>query len=273
MKPILFNTEMVNATQGGRKIVTRRVVRPQPPSNAQLIMGICSHGDYAFDESIGSPGPDDRRVYMAPYRHGDTLEVREKWRVSHWRGPGFPLLWFEFADGTRGESVEIKNRDMFERLVTQSREDARKANCAFDGVDYVWAEGEAPTRWRPSIHMPKEAARIFLRVTAVRVEKLQKSFFRHGDAVRSIAAEGIDIGDQCRECIEAYGCPCCIDDESECGILDDVRDDFARLWDSTIPKHPNKFKRYPLFWKDNPWVWVVEFERCERPTEGGDAHV
>ena len=122
--------------------------------------------------------------------------------------------------------------------------------------------------WHPSIHMPKEAARIFLRVTDLRAERLQGSFFRHGDTVRNLAAEGIDIDDQCRECIETYGNPCCIDAESECGILDDVRDDFARLWDSTIPRHPNKFKSYPYRWKDNPWVWVISFERCEKPEEG-----
>lgn len=232
VKPILFNTEMVCATLDGRKTATRRVVRPQPPSNAQLIMGICSHGDYAFDDSIGSPGPDDRRVYMAPYSPGDTLYVREKWRVSQWSGPGFPLLWFEFADGTRGESVEIKNRDMFERLVTQSREDARKANCAFDGVDYVWAEGEAPTRWRPSIHMPKEAARIFLRVVDVRVERLQE-----------ITDEGARA-----EGVSQIGEP---------------RAQFAVLWETTIK--PEMHMEYG--WAANPWVWVIEFERCERPKE------
>lgn len=172
---------------------------------------------------------------------------------------------FDYADGTCGPMVDLADRDMFLRLVDQSREDARRANSVFDGIDYVWDEGQAPTRWRPSIHMPKEAARIFLRVTNVRVERLQESFFCHGDTVRNLAAEGIDLGSQCRECVETYGNPCCIDDESECGVLDDIRDDFARLWDSTIPRHPNKFKSYPYRWSDNPWVWVIKFERCEKP--------
>lgn len=261
MKPILFNAEMVNATQGGRKIVTRRVVRPQPPSNAQLIMGICSHGDYAFDDSIGSPGPDDRRVYMAPYSPGDTLYVREKWRVSQWSGPGFPLLWFEFADGTHGESVEIKNRDMFERLVTQSREDARKANCAFDGVDYVWAEGEAPTRWRPSIHMPKEAARIFLRVTAVRVERLQE-ITDEGAEHEGICGYYVGMGESAYSRYSNWN-------EAKNHLYDYPRGAFADLWTHTLK--PTDIGKYG--WAANPWVWVVEFERCERPTEGGDAHV
>lgn len=121
-------------------------------------------------------------------------------------------------------------------------------------------------KWRPSIHMPKEAARIFLRVTDVRVERIHKSFFRYGNIVHNISAEGIGIGDQCRECIETYGNPCCIDGESECGVLDDIRDDFARLWDSTIK--PAELDRYG--WQQNPWVFVIKFERVDKPAEWED---
>lgn len=38
---------------------------------------------------------------------------------------------------------------------------------------------------------------------------------------------------------------------------------FVCAWDNTIPKPSNKFKRYPYYWEDNPWVWVIEFERVE----------
>ena len=83
-------------------------------------------------------------------------------------------------------------------------------------------------RWHPSIHMPKEAARLFLRATGVRVERLQDI---DDDGV---VAEGLKIGDA-----------------------------FDVLWDSTI-----KPADLPLYgWDANPWVWVIEFERCEKPTE------
>lgn len=90
--------------------------------------------------------------------------------------------------------------------------------------------------WRPSIHMPKEAARIFLRVTAVRAERLQS--MREDDARK----EGSPMRPIARE-IWSY------------------RKGFQGLWDSTI-----KPADRPLYgWDANPWVWVIEFERCERP--------
>lgn len=131
--------------------------------------------------------------------------------------------------------------------------------------------------WRPSIHMPKEAARLFLRVKNVRVERLQESFFKPGVTVLACQAEGIDIGDQCRECIENYGNPVCIDEndgddeaECECGILDDIRTEFADLWDSTI----KPADRALYGWAADPWVWVIEFEQITKEdAEHGPAQV
>ena len=77
-------------------------------------------------------------------------------------------------------------------------------------------------KWRPSIHMPREAARIFLRVTDVRVERLQ------------------DCGNMQAK------------DEGCTGSSQ-----FARLWDSTV----KPADRATLGWEANPWVWVIEFER------------
>lgn len=102
--------------------------------------------------------------------------------------------------------------------------------------------------WHPSIHMPKEAARIWLKVTGVRVERLQ-------------------------ECGEGW----CIDIEKE-GIAtpqdpilyisddafhDALRMEFQKIWDSTIKK--SDLDRYG--WDANPWVWVIDFERCDKPKE------
>ncbi len=94
--------------------------------------------------------------------------------------------------------------------------------------------------WHPSIHMPKEAARIWLKVTDVRVERLQD--------------------------IDGKGC---VKEGIEEEPLKDVGEEFVKgmyhdLWDSTIKK--SDIDRYG--WDANPWVWVIEFERCEKPKEG-----
>lgn len=105
-------------------------------------------------------------------------------------------------------------------------------------------------RWYPSIHMPKEAARIFLRVTDVRVERLQEI-----DEDGSIA-EGCSAGR-----FETTGGPWGVEDDPDEWT---AREDFSHVWDSTIK--PADRERYG--WAANPWVWVIEFERCEKPKEG-----
>ena len=102
----------------------------------------------------------------------------------------------------------------------------------------AWAEpfpqaGNLPgVKWHPSVHMPREAARIWLKVTDVRVERLQ------------------DITD---DGAEAEGCF----DYTSTAL------GFPDVWDSTIKK--SDLDRYG--WNANPWVWVIEFERCEKPQE------
>lgn len=93
-------------------------------------------------------------------------------------------------------------------------------------------------KWHPSIHMPKEAARIWLKVKDVRVERLS------------------DITPQ-----EAWkeGARCsCMSPVPDCA---GNKTTFIDIWNSTIKK--SDLDRYG--WDANPWVWVIEFERCERP--------
>ena len=104
------------------------------------------------------------------------------------------------------------------------------------------------TKWKPSIHMPKEAARIWLKVTNVRVERLQD--IDEDGAVK----EGIPWS-ECRNCKAPFGCDACA------GEGYDEIDAFAELWDSTIKKIDLDF----YGWNANPWGWVLEFERCEKP--------
>lgn len=102
--------------------------------------------------------------------------------------------------------------------------------------------------WRPSIHMPKKAARIWLRVTDVRVERLQDI------TNEQILKEGAN-----RDAINRFIKQ--MPEESEEYIRASYMVEWSWLWDSTIKKADIEHYGYDA----NPWVWVIEFERCEKP--------
>ena len=98
--------------------------------------------------------------------------------------------------------------------------------------------GESPVmKWHPSIHMPKEAARIWLKVTNVRVERLQDIT---ADDIRSEGLSSIAV---------------------HAGNMEIALKEWKKLWNSTIKK--SDLDRYG--WDANPYVLVIEFERCEKP--------
>ena len=89
--------------------------------------------------------------------------------------------------------------------------------------------------WRPSIHMPREAARLFLRVKDVRIQRLQDM------SAQDSIDEGVKLHLK--------------------GIIDGENPlmPFAEVWNRTIGDKKD-FSKY--CWSANPWVWVIEFERC-----------
>lgn len=109
------------------------------------------------------------------------------------------------------------------------------------------------TKWKPSIHMPKEAARIWLKVIDVRVERLQD--ITYNGALRE-GSEGIRCD---HVALGVHGCTDCMNT----GWIEPPQVEFMQIWNSTIKK--SNLDRYG--WDTNPWVWVIEFERCEKPTE------
>lgn len=100
------------------------------------------------------------------------------------------------------------------------------------------------TKWKPSIHMPKEAARIWLKVTDVKVERLQNI---------------TEDGSKAEGAIDNRGFIHSPDNEYD--RIHTAREHFIEIWNSTIKK--SSLDRYG--WDANPWVWVIEFERCEKP--------
>jgi hypothetical protein len=196
MKPILFNTAMVQAILDGRKTVTRRVAKDLKTSkNEQKV-----HMKWEVPLHMY---PDDRSLIglRAPYQVGDVLWVRETW-----------------------QTVDSCDSDEISCVYKASK----------NGRD--WEENSEEWKWRPSIHMPKEAARIFMKVTGVRVERLQD--MKTDDVVK----EGVYNENE----LHYYGAA-----KTELAF-----DFWIDIWNSTIKK-----KDLDEFgWDANPWVWVIEFE-------------
>lgn len=239
IKPILFNTEMVRAILDGRKSCTRRINKD---ANDYVVPDMDFYDSdkrtYAVHNYANKEHTDKLSIAerTCPICQGDILYVRETWRVGAWDIFN-QMIAFDYKDGTCGELTYIHDQELFERLVNQSREDARKAKCDYNGVDFVWEKGKSPCRWHPSIHMPKEAARIWLKVTDVRIERLQEITI---DGIRNegISSMAVHAGD-----------------------MEIALKEWKNLCNSTIKKNrPDSYG-----WDANPWVWVIEFERCEKP--------
>ena len=203
--PILFNTEMVRAILDGRKTVTRRLIKSQPPYDVQCPLGYCTDGykseigKFAF----GSHKDGGKMIFCKPpYQPGDILYVRETWGEGYEEG-----TYIYRADDKLAGLPTFKESS---KLI-----------------------------YHPSIHMPKEVARIWLKVTDVRVELLQEI------TSEQIGREGVEV---------EY--PHVLNGEEK-------RYAFSTIWNSTIKK--SDLDRYG--WDANPWVWIIEFERCEKPEE------
>lgn len=228
MKPILFNTDMVRAILEGRKTVTRRAMKPQPEKSADSPYE-CIGGRFAF--RIGEYACTDQ--YKPPYRPGNILYVRETFKIDYLSNiPGSGRIHYKSDDTYRDFTFEPEHYEMM-----------RRANLK--------------PGWRPSENMPREAARIFLRVTDVRVERL------HEFGIEDAKKEGvvpISRPGGCR-CQWAYdGCmeePC---PNRAAYEIERHVDPFVKLWDSTI----KPADRALYGWEANPRVWVIEFKRISR---------
>ena len=244
IKPILFNTEMVRAILDGRKTCTRRLPRKQIEEKyLEYEEWVCA---------VAPPGStwlSEKEFYeeYPPYQLGDILYVRETWQC--WRAHRYEATAdIRFRAG--GDDVRLQFANGNTDSINRSDYDAF-INKWFS--DY----GE----WKTSIFMPKEAARIWLKVTDVRVERLQEI---DEDGVWN---EGFRFAPPCLTRVSADGHTCDLDGPctSRIKYCDMTMEElFGReLWDKTIKK--SDLDRYG--WDANPWVWVIEFERCEKPQE------
>ncbi len=199
-KPILFSTEMVRAILDGRKTQTRRVVKPS-----------------VFEKGTNWFWNPNENICLAQYRKGDVLWVRETWRC----------VKYDNMDGDLNYGVEFK--------------DGTRRYFKFDDSERYHQFGKYALKkgWQPSIYLPKEAARVFLRVANVRVERLQEI------TEEAARAEGITRVEDGKW-----------ESEFRLGWVDRPIKAFRALWDNLNAKRG-------YGWDTNPFCWVIEFERID----------
>lgn len=217
--PILFSTDMVQAILEGRKKMTRRILPIQPLDDDKWILATLVGGD---NKNIGkkhwvtmknphSIARYDDRYFTQKYSTGDILWVRESFRLTQPYGPENYYFGYRSGDNSYNE--------------------------ASDKYDY-----SEPDVWRPSIHMPKEACRIFLKVTDVRCERLHE--ITEQDAVD----EGI---------LKRYDGFRLYTHNENCWVLSALHS-FQSLWAKINGQSS---------WDANPYVWVISFELTDRPAD------
>lgn len=246
MKPILFNTEMAKAILEGKKTQTRR------PIPKRLLEKYDEYDDWANSVMFEGCTRDYEKSYfekVLPYQKGDILYVRE--------------TWAKIEDFTNHAEFEIDKglKYLFK--------------CDDNGKEHPIVNVDVK-RWRPSIHMPKEAARIFLKVTNVKIERIQD--ITNEDAIKegisklyshmskeefekwknALKLKGFNTPDYeyqpwlnylwhgneelTRKQIDSW--------KYQYSAYENPKDSFSSLWQKTYGN-----------WNDNPWVWVTEFER------------
>lgn len=225
IKPILFNAEMVRAILDGRKSCTRRLVKPQPDEKHTYQLGFVTDSTEKRDIGCFGFGIDEYggsvQYAKPPYQSRDILYIRET------------FAWCPCWDC--GLNVEEPGCEYEQEKKYNNKK--KEYGCYVYRASCEDNEYPSADTWHPSIHMPKEAARIWLKVTNVSVERLQDI------TSEQIHKEGVEVEE-----------PYVLNGEEK-------RYAFSRLWDSTIKK--SDLDRYG--WNASPWVWVIEFERCEKP--------
>jgi hypothetical protein len=224
--PILFSTEMGTAILEGWKTMTRRICKEldgvefewgldkKPYIGDYIYFGKVEPGKWGYITLNIQSAVDDRKVYLmkTPYQPGDHLWVRETWRCTKYNSMDGDLGYeVEFKDGTR-KYFEFDDNERFHQF-----------------GKFAFKNG-----WQSPYFMPKEAARIWLEVTDVRVERLQE--ITEEDAM----AEGVRPGDQIAG------------PNSSCALT--AKQSFMWLWQSLNDKRG-------YGWLINPWVWVISFKR------------
>lgn len=239
---ILFSGPMVKALLAGTKTQTRRIVK----GIDQDCDGIVRRGSKWQMLWNKSKNPDKALLELCdlscPHgKPGDLLWVRETWNYTRDLTVAEQELQSrilaDFHAGTTGDIVSAA-------LSLPNGSGEKRPLYAADFGDWAY-NVDSDLHWKPSIHMPKWAARIWLEITDVRVERVQEI------SGRAAAAEGFRL--------PPYDPS---QPDATFGITEkSMIDSFARTWRNLNDERPG------WGWDENPWVWVISFRRIEKPAE------
>lgn len=225
--PLILSGPMVRAYLAGRKTQTRRSIKPQPEEVQAAYQA--QDGSWIFWYP-DSPNLAERTKKL--YKSGG-------FKCPHGR-PG-DRLWVreKFAYGYRGENKE-NNYVVFFDGGQKYRDGAYyspQQEYSQDAFSHI--------KWKPSIHMPRWASRIILEITNIRVERVQA--ISEEDAI----AEGVEWLYPGHEGVykdyllrTLNGCVT-------------AKESYMTLWESLYRRKPK------LQWQANPWVFVIEFRKCQ----------
>lgn len=196
-RPIIFNSEMVIAILDGRKTQTRRLMKIQQPNK-----------EFKIAVQVNEKKPN---IISWVKLSNDGLLITDRHEPS-----------FKCPFGKIGDRLYV--RETWAKLTI---------GYVYKAEDSIF-DNHPIFKWKPSIYMPKSAARIWLEITDIRVERVQD--INGADAIKEgvtmenvISVQGLD--NQWKQCIN----------------------NFSDLWNSIYNN-----------WNDNPWVWVIEFKRINK---------
>jgi hypothetical protein len=231
---------MVSAIIAGRKSQTRRPVKVQKDRYFGCELAPC---ELAGEVNAGN-------YANSPYDIGDLLWVRETYCLEHDVEGGSP----PHNDGRPIRQSVDPDEPAWVQPHYRATDPAPELAYEY-GACRLCEQGEPHAHWKPSIHMPRWASRITLRITDVRVERLQDI------TAADVAAEGVQIpvdASTGRPMLDISSpcAPCHYLTADKARTFDHdawLRAHFASLWDGIYAKRGHG-------WASNNFVWVIGFE-------------
>jgi len=209
--PIIFSTPMVQAILEGRKTMTRRILKVQPKDNQ----------DWKLSTMMSSSSREDKKhegkLHWVVYNNKFSIKEYDE-------------RYFLCPFGKVGDQLWV--RECFQYKLNDKTMVAYRADVHESAATVI--------SWKPSIFMPKAAARIWLEITNIKVERLNE--ITEEDAL----CEGVEFDDENKFWFD-YSNPL-----SEC--YNPIQS-FETLWMKINGEDA---------WDLNPWVWVIEFKRINK---------